>query len=123
MYGSYSFSHQDRVNVNLSANENYNFGSIDSNRLRAGCRMTKKIHSGKLYYGLAYQYEANAKIKSRQNGSEIGVSSGKGNSGLIELGYKISTSKDKTVGVNFNATGFAGRQKGFIIQTQFIKVM
>ena len=123
VYGSYSFSHQDRVNLKLPSNETYNLGSIDSNRLRAGCRMSTKVHNGKIYYGLGYQYEANAKIKARQNGTEIDSSSGKGNTGLLELGYKISASKNKTANVDLNATGFAGRQKGFIVQAQFIKML
>ena len=123
VYGSYSFSHQDRVNINLSTNENYNVGSINSNRLRAGCRITKKLNNGKLYYGLAYQYEANAKIKSRQNGNDVDMSSAKGNSGIMELGYKISADKNKTASIDINTTGFAGRQKGFVIQAQFTKMI
>ena len=85
--------------------------------------MTTKVHNGKIYYGLAYQYEANAKIKARQNGIETDISSGKGNSGLLELGYKISTSKNKTASIDLNATGFSGRQKGFAVQAQFIKLL
>lgn len=121
IYGSYSFAHQDRINLNLSSNESYNLGSLDSNRLRAGCRMTTKVHNGKIYYGLAYQYEAASKIKARQNGNELFSSSGRGNSGLFELGYRISTSRDRTSSVDFNAAGFAGRERGFSIMAQFIK--
>ena len=121
IYGSYSFAHQDRINLRLSSNENYDLGSLNSNRLRAGCRMTTRVNNGKVYYGLAYQYETDAKIKARQNGNEIYSSSGRGNSGLIELGYRISTNKDKTSNIDINAAGFAGRQKGFSIMAQFVK--
>ena len=89
----------------------------------AGCRMTTRTDdNGKIYYGLAYQYEADSKIKARQNGNVIDSSSGRGSSGLIELGYKLSTSKDKTSSIDLNATGFSGRQKGFIVQAQFVKL-
>ena len=121
IYGSYSFAHQDRINLNLSSSEHYDLGSLDSSRLRAGCRMTTKINNGKIYYGLAYQYEADLKIKARQNGNEIFSSSGRGNSGLFELGYRISTNRDKTSIIDFNAAGFAGRQKGFSFLAQFVK--
>ena len=121
IYGSYTFAHQDQIKVRLSANENYNLGSIDSSRLRAGCRMTTKMHNGKLYYGLAYQYESNLKIKSRQNGNEIDTASGKGSSGLLELGYKFSTNKNKTASIDINVAGLAGRQKVISFQAQFIK--
>lgn len=121
IYGSYSFAHQDRINLNLSSNESYNLGSLNSNRLRAGCRMTTKVHNGKIYYGLAYQYEAASKIKARQNGNELFSSSGRGNSGLFELGYRISTSRDRTSSIDFNAAGFAGREKGFSVMAQFVK--
>ena len=121
VYGIYSFAHQDRVNINLSSNENYDLGSIYSSRLKTGCRLTTKVKNGKVYYGLAYQYEAKAKIKSRQNGIETGISSGKGNTGLIELGYKLSANKDKTANLDLNVSGFSGRQKGFSIQAQFVK--
>ena len=122
IYGSYSFAHQDRINLRLPLNENYDLGSIDSSRLKAGCRMTTKVHNGKVYYGLAYQYEADAKIKARQNGNEVFSSSGRGNSGLLELGYSISTSRDKTSSIDFNAAGFAGQQQGFSVMAQFVKL-
>ena len=123
LYGSYSFAHQDRLKLRPSSNESYDLGSIDSKRLRAGCRMTTKVDdNGKIYYGLAYQYEVDSKIKARQNGNVIDSSSGRGNSGLIELGYKLSISKDKTSSIDLNATGFSGRQKGFTIQAQFTKL-
>lgn len=121
IYGSYTFAHQDQMKVKLSANENYNFGSIDSSRLRAGCRMTTKLHNGKFYYGLAYQYESNLKIKLRQNGNEIDTANGKGSSGLLELGYKFSTNKNKTASIDINVAGLAGHQKGVSFQAQFIK--
>ena len=123
VYGLYSFAHQDRVNVNISSNETYNLGSLYSSKLKTGCRMTTKVKNGKIYYGLAYQYEARAKIKSRQNGIETGISSGRGNSGLIELGYKLSINKDKSASIDLNASGFSGRQKGFTFQAQFVKMI
>ena len=123
IYGVYSFAHQDRVNLKSSEGGNIRFGSIDSNKLKTGCRMTTKIKNGKIYYGLAYQYETSAKIKATHNGNEIDISSGRGGSGLVELGYKISADKDKTMNIDLNATGFAGRQKGFIIQAQLIKMI
>lgn len=123
IYGVYSFSHQDRMNLKSSEGGNIRFGSIDSNKLKTGCRMTTKVKNGKIYYGLAYQYETSAKLKATHNGNEIDISSGRGSSGLVELGYKISADKDKTMNIDLNATGFAGHQKGFIIQAQFIKMI
>ena len=123
IYGMYIFSHQDKLNAKLSTNEKLRFGSIDSNVLRSGCRMTTKVKDGKIYYGLAYQYETSAKVKATQNDRQIDVSSGRGGNGLVELGYELSANKDKTLNVDLNATGFAGRQKGFIIQAKLVKMI
>ena len=121
IYGVYAFSHQDHINLPLSSEEHYKLGSINSNRLKVGCRITTKVSNGKIYYGLAYQYEGSAQIKARYNGDKVSVASAKGSSGLLELGYKISANKSKTLSVDLNATGFAGRQKGFTVQAQILK--
>ena len=121
IYGVYAFSHQDHMNLPLSSNEHYKLGSINSNRVKVGCRMTTKVSNGKIYYGLAYQYEGSEKIKARYNGDNVSAASGKGSSGLLELGYKISADKHKTLNIDLNASGFAGRQKGFTVQAQLIK--
>ena len=83
--------------------------------------MTTKVHNGKFYYGLAYQYEGSTKIKSKYNDIEMSVANGKGSSGILELGYRISTSRDRTSSIDFNAAGFAGREKGFSVMAQFVK--
>ena len=56
IYTMYTFAHQDNNTIRLQNNDKYNVGSIDSNRLKIGCRMTTKVKDGKIYYGLAYQY-------------------------------------------------------------------
>ena len=90
--------------------------------MKVGCRLTSKVQNGKIYYGIAYQYEGNAKIKAKQVGNENIFASGKGSSGVIELGYSISADKSKNLNLDFNASGIAGRQKGFMIQAQLVKL-
>ncbi len=121
IYGIYAFSHQDHMNFELPDSENCRLSSIDSNRLKVGCRMTTKVKNGKIYYGLSYQYEAKASVKARHNDVEISSADGKGSSGVLELGYKLSAGKDNTVNVDLNASGFVGQQKGFIFQAQLLK--
>ena len=122
IYTMYTFAHQDNNTIRLQNNDKYNVGSIDSNRLKIGCRMTTKVKDGKIYYGLAYQYEGSAKVKSTNAASlETQVDNAKGSTGVLELGYKINASRDNTLNVDLNLTGFAGNQKGFTFQTQLIK--
>ena len=120
IYGLYAFSHQDPVNMELSTNENYRFGSIYSNRLRIGCRMTNKVVNGKIYYGLAYQYETNGKIKAKYNGEEVQFASCKGSSGILELGYIITPRKTSNINIDLSTTGFVGKQRGFMVQANLI---
>ena len=121
IYGIYSFSHQDRNNIRLVNGENYKFGSIDSNRLKFGCRITTKFNDGKIYFGIAYQYETSAQIKARYSEEVISIADGKGGSGILELGYKLSANRDNTLNIDLNAMGFVGRQKGFTVQAQLLK--
>ena len=122
VYGTYSFSHQEHTDIELSTKENYRINSVDSNRLKAGCRMTTKVKNGKIYYGLAYQYEASAKVKTKFEDTTTKIISGKGGSGILELGYKINSSNNNTLGIDLNASFHAGQQKGFIFQAQLSKV-
>ena len=121
IYGTYTFAHQDKININLSNDEKYRMGSIDSNRIKVGCRMSTKIDdNGKIYYGLAYQYEGSEKVKLHNEfGTDLNAS-GKGSSGVLELGYKISADKD--LNLDLRASGFTGRQKGVIFQAQLVKL-
>ena len=121
IYGTYTFAHQDKININLSNDEKYRMGSIDSNRIKVGCLMSTKIDdNGRIYYGLAYQYEGSEKVKLHNEFETDLNASGKGSSGVLELGYKISADKD--LNLDLRASGFTGRQKGVILQAQLVKL-
>ena len=123
IYGAYNFAHQDHQTVDLSTKDRLNFGSVNSNCFKIGCRMTTEVRKGKIYYGMAYQYESSAKIKAKNNNDTIiQMTNAKGSSGMLELGYKINANRSKTVGIDINATGFAGQQKGIIVHAQFVKL-
>ena len=121
IYGAYAFSHQDYTNAKLSNGNNYRFKSVNSNRVKVGCRMTTKVDNGKIYYGLAYQYETNADAYAEYNGRETLIASAKGSSGVLELGYTLVENKNSALNIDLNAAGYIGRQKGFIIQAQLVK--
>ena len=80
----------------------------------------KHYINGKIYYGLAYQYETNDKIKAKYNGEEIQFASCKGSSGILELGYLITPGKASNININLNATGFIGEQRGFMVGANLV---
>lgn len=120
IYGAYAFSHQKNTKIIADDGEKYECGSLDSNRFRVGCRVTNKVKNSKFYYGVAYECETSSSIKLRHE-DNLYDTNASGNSGLVELGYQISASKNDSVNINLNATGYAGNKKGGIFNIKFTK--
>ena len=115
-YGIYFATHQKGKNAVLSTGENVNFSSATAQTFRFGCRLTTRTSKiSKIYTGLAWQYEKNSdSIATATNYSKT-AEGATGSSGMIELGWKIKSSKLSTWNLDLKAVNYFGRQKGFNI--------
>jgi outer membrane autotransporter protein len=112
-YGKYFFSHQNGSRAKLATGEDYDFGSIDSHRVRLGARYTQQVNSASsLYYGAAYQYEFGGDAHATYKGLDTPSPSLKGGSTMLELGWQIKPDKLSPVTIDMSVTGWAGKQQG-----------
>jgi outer membrane autotransporter protein len=112
-YGKYFFSHQNGSRAKLATGEDYDFGSIDSHRVRLGARYTQQLHPGSsLYAGLAYQYEFGGDAHATYKGFDTPSPSLKGGSAMLELGWQVKPDQKSPLTLNLSATGWAGKQEG-----------
>lgn len=112
-YAKYFCSHQGGTSATLATGEQYDFGSVTSNRLRLGVRYTKKLMPrSEFYVGLAWEHEFDGAATASYEGYATPSPSLKGGSGMLELGYRF-TPKEGSVSYGVNLTGWQGKRKGF----------
>ncbi len=119
-YVKYFYSHQagDSVTMHTTAgaDEDWNFDSVDSHRIRIGARLTHKINDkNSLYGGLAYQYEFGGEATAHYNGGSTPSPSVKGSSGMLELGWQVKPGEGPLT-LDLGVTGWAGKQRGGSVQ-------
>uniref|UniRef100_UPI0025E735A1 autotransporter outer membrane beta-barrel domain-containing protein n=1 Tax=Anaerovibrio sp. TaxID=1872532 RepID=UPI0025E735A1 len=111
IYGKAFYTYQEGTGAKLSTGEHYQFGSVNSLRLRLGGRYNYKINDQSIVYaGLAYEYEFGGKATATYQGESAPSPNPRGGSGMLELGWKGKTSKAMTVGVKMN--GWVGHKQG-----------
>uniref|UniRef100_UPI0025EA1135 autotransporter domain-containing protein n=1 Tax=Anaerovibrio sp. TaxID=1872532 RepID=UPI0025EA1135 len=111
LYGKLFYTHQNSAGTELSTGEHYDFGSVNSIRMRLGGRYTHKINElNKLYAGLAYEYEFKGDATATYQEFTTPSPSIKGGSGMLELGWQAKASKNLTVGLSMN--GWVGKKQG-----------
>ncbi len=111
-YAKYFCSHQGGTSATLATGEQYDFGSVTSNRLRLGVRYTKKLMPrSEFYAGLAWEYEFGGDATATYEGYETPSPSLKGGSGMLELGYRF-TPKEGSVSYGLSLTGWQGVRSG-----------
>ena len=93
------------------------FDAVSSTRSLIGVRYKKNIDDqNQIYAGVAWQHEfqgdAKATIYSNLTGQGYSVPAPtlKGDSGMVELGYKVKASSD--LDIELNVSGWFGRQQG-----------
>ncbi|MGP1470720.1 MAG: hypothetical protein ACTTJE_03905 [Schwartzia sp. (in: firmicutes)] len=112
-YLRYFYSHQNGMTATLSSGEVYDFGSVNSHRIRLGFQYTHKVsESNEFYTGLAYEYEFNGKATATFQGYSTPSPSLKGSSGMLELGYRF-TPAGGPLSYDFHFTGWQGIRRGF----------
>ena len=116
-YGKLFYTHQNSSTANLSSGHTYEFDAVDSFRTLLGLRYSQKAgKTASFYTGLAWQHEfdseCNATVRSGAWSAEAPAPSVKGDTGILEVGYKFTPGNSGNFDVDFGAAGYVGKQRG-----------
>ena len=113
-YGKYFYTHQKGDNTTLHAggvDYDLSFDSVKSNRTRIGGRFTHAMsEKDSIYVGLAWQHEFSGTARATIDGAGTPAPTVKGNTGIMELGWKVNANKN--LDLDLGATAYTGKQKG-----------
>ena len=111
-YLRYLYSNQQGGEATLSSGETYDFGSVNSNRVRLGATYAHVgKRGGSVRAGLAWEYELSGSARASYAGYDTPSPSLRGGSAMLELGYRFAP-KDGRVRYDFQVTGWQGRREG-----------
>ena len=111
-YARYFWSHQNSMTATLNTGDLYEFGSVNSQRLRLGLRYSLKDKTtGEFYAGLAWEHEFAGKAGATYQGDAAPSPSLKGSSTMLELGYRFSPENSR-VSYDLHLNGWQGKRKG-----------
>ena len=115
-YLRYFWSHQNGMRASVktggSADDTFDFSSVNSHRLRLGLRYSHKDkNAGELYAGLAWEYEFDGKAGATMDGEAAPSPSLKGASTMLELGYRFMPENSR-VSYDLHLNGWQGKRKG-----------
>ena len=111
-YARYFWSHQNSMTTTLNTGDVYDFGSVNSHRLRLGLRYSLKDKTtGEFYAGLAWEHEFAGKAGATYQGDAAPSPSLKGSSTMLELGYRFMP-KNSRVSYDLHLNGWQGQRKG-----------
>ncbi|MGP1586325.1 MAG: autotransporter outer membrane beta-barrel domain-containing protein, partial [Schwartzia sp. (in: firmicutes)] len=112
-YLRYFYSHQNSMTATLTSGETYDFGSVNSHRIRLGVKYAHAVsEANEFYAGLAYEYEFNGDATATFQGFSTPTPSLKGSSGMLELGYRF-TPEGQPLTYDLHLTGWQGIRRGF----------
>ena len=95
------------------ANDEFEFDSINSDRLRIGARITSnKENKFSTYYGLAYEYEFNGDADMTAQWLKAPTQSLQGSSVMAEIGFNYQPTPDSPWSFDLNMRGYAGERQG-----------
>ena len=95
------------------ANDEFEFDSINSDRLRIGARITSnKENKFSTYYGLAYEYEFNGDADMTAQGLKAPTQSLQGSSVMAEIGFNYQPTPDSPWSFDLNMRGYTGERQG-----------
>lgn len=110
IYGKYLYMHQRRINKEIFA-ENIDFNNIDSSRIQVGTRFNHKNNNLiSSYGGITWEYEFDGESKYKIYDISTDTPSIKGNSGITEIGIKVSPVSPLII--ELGAKGYFGKNKG-----------
>lgn len=111
-YARYFWSHQNSMTATLNTGDRYEFGSVNSQRLRLGLRYSlKDKKTGEFYAGLAWEHEFAGKAGATYEGDAAPSPSLKGSSYMLELGYRFMPANSR-VSYDLHLNGWQGKRKG-----------
>ena len=114
-YGKLFYTRQQGDKVTVGTGATYDFDATTSLRIRLGARYTHQLSEKNAFYaGLAWQHEfdgeSNAIVATTLGSSSAPAPSMKGDTGIMELGWRVNNSDKFELGLGVNSS--VGKQKG-----------
>ena len=111
VYGKFFHTYTEGDSFKI-ANDEFEFDSINSDRLRIGARITSnKENKFSTYYGLAYEYEFNGDADMTAQGLKAPTQSLQGSSVMAEVGFNYQPTPDSPWSFDLNMRGYAGERQ------------
>ena len=118
VYGKFFHTYTEGDSFNVAGDE-FEFDSINSDRLRVGARLTtNKENKFSTYYGLAYEYEFNGDAEMRAAGMDAPTQSLQGSSYMAEIGLNYQPTPTSPWSFDLNMRGYAGEREGATFNVQ-----
>ena len=112
VYGKFFHTYTEGDSFKV-ANDEFEFDSINSDRLRVGARITSnKENKFSTYYGLAYEYEFNGDADMTAQGLKAPTQSLQGSSVMAEVGFNYQPTPDSPWSFDLNMRGYTGERQG-----------
>ena len=112
VYGKFFHTYTEGDSFKV-ANDEFEFDSINSDRLRIGARITSnKENKFSTYYGLAYEYEFNGDADMTAQGLKAPTQSLQGSSVMAEVGFNYQPTPDSPWSFDINMRGYTGERQG-----------
>lgn len=112
VYGKFFHTYTEGDSFKV-ANDEFEFDSINSDRLRIGARITSnKENKFSTYYGLAYEYEFNGDADMTAQGLKAPTQSLQGSSVMVEVGFNYQPTPTSPWSFDLNMRGYAGERQG-----------
>ena len=118
VYGKFFHTYTEGDSFKV-ANDEFEFDSINSDRLRVGARITSnKENKFSTYYGLAYEYEFNGDADMTAQGLKAPTQSLQGSSVMAEIGFNYQPTPDSPWSFDLNMRGYTGERQGSSFNVQ-----
>lgn len=112
IYGKFFHTYTEGDSFKV-ANDEFEFDSINSDRLRIGARITSnKENKFSTYYGLAYEYEFNGDADMTAQGLKAPTQSLQGSSVMAEIGFNYQPTPTSPWSFDLNMRGYTGERQG-----------
>ena len=112
VYGKFFHTYTEGDSFKV-ANDEFEFDSINSDRLRIGARITSnKENKFSTYYGLAYEYEFNGDADMTAQWIKAPTQSLQGSSVMAEIGFNYQPTPDSPWSFDLNMRGYTGERQG-----------
>ena len=119
VYGKFFHTYTGGDSFTVGDTDEFEFDSINSDRLRVGARLTtNKENKFSTYYGLAYEYEFNGDAEMRAAGMSAPTQSLQGSSYMAEVGFNYQPTPESPWSFDLNMRGYAGEREGATFNVQ-----